>query len=354
MIDYKGFADRRRESERQGKLRGIGFSNYIEACGLAPSNIAGAIGAGIGLYETAEVRFSPTGTVSVYTGTQTQGQGHETAFAQIVADRLGIPVEQVRVVHGDTGEVQWGHGTYGSRSAAVGGSAIADACTKVVEKAKKVAAHLMEASVADIEFQDGTFTVAGTDKSKSIGEVIMASYVPHNFPLDEMEPGLDERSFYDPKNFTYPAGTHIAEVEIDPDTGETRIANWVAVDDFGTLLNPMIVEGQIHGGIAHGVGQAMLEEVVYDEGGQLVTGSYQDYTMPRADDLPSFTVGYTETPCPHNPLGAKGCGEAGAIAAPAAVINAITDALGVTHIDMPATREKIWRAAQGKFAMAAE
>jgi carbon-monoxide dehydrogenase large subunit len=354
MIDYDGFPARRQEAERHGKLRGIGFSNYIEACGLAPSNIAGAIGAGIGLYESAEVRFSPTGTVSVFTGSQTQGQGHETAFAQIVSERLGIPVEQVRVVHGDTGEVQWGHGTYGSRSLAVGGSAIAEACGKVIEKAKKVAAHLMEASPEDIEFADGTFSVAGTDKSKAIGEVIMAAYVPHNFPLDQMEPGLDERSFYDPKNFTYPAGCHIAEVEIDPETGETRIVNWVAVDDFGTLLNPMIVEGQVHGGIAHGVGQAMLEEVVYDEGGQLITGSYQDYTMPRADDLPSFKVGYTETPCPHNPLGAKGCGEAGAIAAPAAFINAVTDALGTEEIAMPATREKVWRAARTRLAAAAE
>ena len=354
LVDYDSFGERRRASERRGKLRGIGFSNYIEACGLAPSNVAGAIGAGIGLYETAEVRFSPTGTVSVFTGSQTQGQGHETAFAQIVSDRLGIPVEQVRVVHGDTGEVQWGHGTYGSRSLAVGGSAIAEACGKVVEKARKVAAHLMEASVSDIEFENGQFTVAGTDKSKSIGDVIMASYVPHNFPLDEMEPGLDERSYYDPKNFTYPAGCHISEVEIDPETGETRIVDWVAVDDFGTLLNPMIVEGQVHGGIAHGVGQAMLEEVLYDEDGQLVTGSYQDYTMPRADDLPAFRVGYTETPCPHNPLGAKGCGEAGAIAAPAAFINAVTDALGTEDISMPATREKIWRAAQARPAMAAE
>ncbi len=354
VIDYDGFAQRRQESERRGKRRGLGFSTYIEACGLAPSNIAGAIGASIGLYETAEVRFSPSGTVSVFTGTQTQGQGHETAFAQIVAQRLGVPMANVRVVHGDTGEVQWGHGTYGSRSLAVGGSAIAQACDKAVNKARKVAAHLMEASETDITFEDGVFSVAGTDKTKTIGEVILAAYVPHNFPLQEMEPGLDERCFYDPKNFTYPAGCHIAELEIDPETGEIAVANWVAVDDFGTLLNPMIVEGQVHGGIAHGIGQAMLEEVVYDSDGQLVTGSYQDYTMPRADDLPAFKVSYTETPCEHNPLGAKGCGEAGAIAAPAAFMNALTDALGTEDISMPATREKVWRAARSRTAMAAE
>ena len=353
LIDYDGFAARRQDSERKGKLRGIGFSNYIEACGLAPSNIAGAIGAGIGLYESAEIRFSPTGTVSVFTGSQTQGQGHETAFAQVVADRLGLPMDNIRIVHGDTGEVQWGHGTYGSRSLAVGGSAIAEACGKTIEKAKKIAAYMMEASAADIEFKDGTFSVAGTDKTKTINEVIFASYVPHHFPLDEMEPGLDARSFYDPKNFTYPAGCHIAEVEVDPETGETHIANWIAVDDFGTIVNPMIVEGQVHGGIVHGIGQAMLEEVVYDEDGQLVTGSYQDYTMPRADDVPSFTVGLTETPCPHNPLGAKGCGEAGAIAAPAAFINALTDALGTEEVSMPTTREKVWRAAQTKRVRAA-
>jgi carbon-monoxide dehydrogenase large subunit len=336
--DYAGFAARKAEAAGRGKRRGIGFSTYIEACGVAPSNIAGAIGAGVGLYESAEVRFSPTGTVTVYTGTQTQGQGHETTFAQVVTEQLGIPIENVDVVHGDTGRVQWGHGTYGSRSLSVGGSAIVLACRKAIEKGKKVAAHLLEASEADIEFKDGNFTVSGTDKSKSIGEIIMAAMVPHNFPLEEMEPGLDQRAFYDPKNFTFPAGCHICEVEI---------VKFTAVDDFGKLVNPMIVEGQVHGGIAHGVGQALLEGCVYDGGGQLVTGSYMDYAMPRADDLPSFDLGFTETPCPHNPLGVKGCGEAGAIAAPAAVINAVTDALGISHLDMPATPEKVWRAAQG-------
>ncbi len=347
LADTAGFAARKQEAAARGKRRGLGFSTYIEACGLAPSNVAGAIGAGIGLFESAEIRFNPTGSVAVFTGSQAQGQGHETTFAQVVADRLGIAIENIDIIHGDTGRVQWGHGTYGSRSLAVGGSAIAKACDKIIEKGKKVAAHALEASAADIEFKDGTFTVSGTDKSMGIGEVVMAAYVPHNFPLDEMEPGLDERVFYDPKNFTFPAGCHICEVEVDPETGTVEIANWVAVDDFGILVNPMIVEGQIHGGVTHGVGQALLEACVYDDEGQLLSGSYNDYAMPRAADLPSFKVAYTVTPCPHNPLGVKGCGEAGAIAAPAAVINAITDAIGVSHIDMPATPEKVWRACQG-------
>jgi carbon-monoxide dehydrogenase large subunit len=349
--DYDSFETRKAEAASRGKLRGLGFSTYIEACGIAPSNVAGAIGAGIGLYESAEIRFSVTGTVTVLTGSQTQGQGHETTFSQLVADRLGIPIENVDIVHGDTGQVQWGHGTYGSRSLAVGGSAIITACDKAIEKAKKVAAHLLEASEADIEFADGTFTVSGTDKSKAIGEVIGAAMVPHNFPLDEMEPGLDQRSFYDPKNFTFPAGCHICEVEVDPDTGATEISAFTAIDDFGNIVNPMIVEGQVHGGITHGIGQALLEGCVYDpDSGQLLTGSYMDYAMPRADHLPSFKVDYTVTPCPHNPLGVKGCGEAGAIAAPAAVINAITDAIGVSHIDMPATPQKVWQAIQAQAA----
>lgn len=348
--DYDGFASRRKAAAGEGKLRGIGLSTYIEACGLAPSNVAGAIGAGIGLYESAEIRFDPTGTVSVYTGSQTQGQGHETTFAQVVASTLGIPLENVEIIHGDTGQVQWGHGTYGSRSLAVGGSAIVTACNKAIEKGKKVAAHLLEASEADIEFADGTFTVSGTDRVKTFGEIVMAAMVPHNFPLEEMEPGIDQRAFYDPTNFTFPFGCHICEVEIDKDTGTVDIVNFTAVDDFGKLVNPMIVEGQIHGGIAHGVGQALMETCIYDDSGQLLTGSYMDYTMPRADDLPSFKLGFTETPCPHNPLGVKGCGEAGAIAAPPAVINAVIDALselGVTDITMPATPQKVWQAIHG-------
>ncbi len=354
LADVAGFGARNAEAKSRGKLRGIGFSTYIEACGVAPSNIAGAIGAGIGLYESAEIRFGITGTVTVLTGTHAHGQGHETTFAQLVSDRLGLPIDNVDVVHGDTARVQWGHGTYGSRSLAVGGSAIALACDKAIEKGKKVAAHLLEASAADIEFKDGNFIVSGTDKSKSFGEIIAAAMVPHNFPLDEMEPGLEQRSFYDPKNFTFPAGCHICEVEVDPETGRVEIANWTAVDDFGKIINPMIVEGQVHGGIVHGVGQAMLENCVYDpETGQLVSGSYMDYCMPRADDVPTFNLGFTETACVHNPLGVKGCGEAGAIAAPAALINAVTDAVGVAHLDMPATPEKVWRALQSR-AEAAE
>jgi carbon-monoxide dehydrogenase large subunit len=348
LADYDGLEARTADAKSRGKLHGIGFSTYIEACGVAPSSVAGAIGAGIGLYESAEIRFAITGAVTVFTGSHSHGQGHDTTFAQLVSDRLGVPYDNVDVVHGDTARVQWGHGTYGSRSLAVGGSAIALACDKAIAKGKKVAAHLLEASVTDIEFKDGNFTVSGTDKSKAFGEIVAAAMVPHNYPLDELEPGLDQRAFYDPKNFTYPAGCHICEVEVDPDTGVVEIARWTAVDDFGKLVNPMIVEGQVHGGIAHGVGQAMLENCVYDpESGQLVTGSFMDYCMPRADDVPSFNLGFTETLCPHNPLGVKGCGEAGAIAAPPALINAITDAIGV-DIDMPATPEKVWRAVQAR------
>ncbi|MET4807233.1 xanthine dehydrogenase family protein molybdopterin-binding subunit [Limibacillus sp. MBR-115] len=353
MIDYKGFAERKRQSAAKGKLRGIGFSAYIEACGIAPSAVVGSLGAGVGLWESAQVRFNATGSVSVFTGSHSHGQGHETTFAQLTAEKLGIPYENIEIVHGDTGSIPMGMGTYGSRSLAVGGSAIIRACDKVIEKGRKIAAHLMEASVEDVEFDGGQYKVAGTDKSKTIAEIAFTAYVPHNYPED-VEPGLDETAFYDPLNFTYPAGTHIAEVEIDPETGVTEIVDWVAVDDFGKVINPMIVEGQVHGGVAQGVGQALLEGCVYDpETGQLLTGSYMDYCMPRADNLPLLKVATTETACTHNPLGVKGCGEAGAIAAPAALMNAITNALGC-EIDMPATAEKVWRAAQARGAQAAE
>ncbi len=353
MIDYNGFPARKAASKANGKLRGIGFSAFIEACGIAPSAVVGSLGAGVGLWESAQVRFNPTGSVSIFTGSHSHGQGHETTFAQLVSDTLGIPMENVEIVHGDTGSIPMGMGTYGSRSLAVGGSAIAKACDKIIEKSKKIAAHLMEASVDDVEFDNGTFRVAGTDKEKSIGEIAFTAYVPHNYPED-LEPGLDETAFYDPLNFTYPAGVHICEVEIDPSTGVTDIVDWVAVDDFGKVINPMVVEGQVHGGVAQGIGQAMLENCVYDaDSGQLLTGSYMDYCMPRADDLPSFRVSMTETACTHNPLGVKGCGEAGAIAAPPAIINAITDALGILFMDMPATPEKVWRLAN-QHAQAAE
>ena len=357
MIDYAGFEARRAEAAKRGKYRGIGLSSYIEACGIAPSAVVGALGGRVGLYESAVVRVDPTGTISVFTGTHSHGQGHATTFAQIVADKLGLPIESIDIVHGDTDRIPFGMGTYGSRSLAVGGSAISKAVDKVIEKGKIIAAHMMEAAEADLEFKDGKFTVAGTDKEKSFGEIALSAYVPHNFPHDRLEPGLEETAFYDPLNFTYPAGTHICEVEIDPGTGVVDVVDWAACDDFGNLVNPMIVEGQVHGGIAQGVGQALLENAHYDENGQLLTASYMDYCMPRADNLPSIKVDYTVTACTHNDLGVKGCGEAGAIASPPAVINAIVDALsvvGVTDMSMPATTEKIWRAINDATTKAAE
>jgi carbon-monoxide dehydrogenase large subunit len=355
LIDYKNIGRRKRDSARKGKMRGIGFSAYIEACGIAPSAAVGSLGAGVGLWESAEVRVNPVGTVEVLTGSHSHGQGHETTFAQLVSDRLGIPIEQVAIVHGDTDKVQFGMGTYGSRSGAVGMSAVAKALDKVIAKGKKVAAYALEASEADIEFKDGRFGVAGTDKSLAFGEVALQAYIAHKFSGQDLEPGLKEGAFYDPTNFTFPSGVHVCEVEIDPETGVTRVDRWVAVDDFGVIINPMIVEGQVHGGIAQGVGQALLEGAHYDASGQLVTASYMDYCMPRADDLPSFQVDHTTTPCPSNPLGIKGCGEAGAIAAPPAVINAITDALGHEDVSMPATPQVVWRAARkAAFRTAAE
>ena len=350
MADYAGFANRKADSEANGKLRGIGLSCYIEACGLAPSALAGALGAGVGLWESGEVRVNPTGSVTVLTGTHSHGQGHETTFAQLVASRFGISVDDVEVVHGDTGKMDFGLGTYGSRSLSVGGSALSVAADKVVEKGRKIAAHLLEGDVDNIDFEDGEFRLKESNRSKTFQEIAFAAYVPHDYPIEELEPGLAEKAFYDPVNFTYPAGTHICEVEIDPETGVTEITKFTAVDDFGTIINPMIVEGQVHGGVAQGIGQAMLEQCVYDESGQLQTGSFMDYCMPRADDLPNFTVGMTTTVCTHNPVGAKGCGEAGAIGSPPAIINAITDAVGVRDISMPATPEKVWRAIQEQRA----
>jgi aerobic carbon-monoxide dehydrogenase large subunit len=351
--DYANIGKRKRESARNGKLRGIGISSYIEACGIAPSQAVGSLGAGVGLWESAEVRVNPVGTVEVLTGCHSHGQGHETTFAQLVSERLGVPIDNVSVVHGDTDKVQFGMGTYGSRSGAVGMSAIYKALDKVIEKGKKVAAYVLEASAGDIEFKDGKFSVKGTDKSADFGSIALQAYIAHKFSGQELEPGLKEGAFYDPTNFTFPAGVHICEVEIDPGTGMTRIDRWTAVDDFGVVINPMIVEGQVHGGIAQGVGQALLEGAVYNKDGQLVTASYMDYAMPRADDLPSFSVGMSVTPCPSNPLGVKGCGEAGAIAAPAAVINAITDAVGHEHVSMPATAETVWKACQRSATRAA-
>jgi len=346
--DYAGFESRRAEAARRGTLRGIGIATYIEACGIAPSAVVGSLGARAGLFEAATVRVHPTGSVTILTGSHSHGQGHETTFAQLVADGLGIPIESVEIVHGDSAKIPYGMGTYGSRSLAVGGTAIIKAMDKIIAKGKKIAAHLLEAAEADIEFKDGQFSVAGTDRSKSIGEIALTAYVPHNFPHEELEPGLDETAFYDPKNFTFPSGAYVAEVEIDPDTGRIEIVNFNASDDFGRIVNPMIVAGQVHGGLAQGIGQALLEGCVYDRAtGQLLTASYNDYAMPRADDLPAFALSTHATYCTHNPLGVKGCGEAGAIGAPAAISNAIVDALkpmGVRHVEMPATPEKIWRA----------
>ena len=348
-IDHDRYGERKAESAKRGKLRGFGISTYIEACGIAPSALVGALGAGAGLYESATVRVHPTGSVSVFTGTHSHGQGHETTFAQLVNERLGVSVENVEVVHGDTDRIPFGMGTYGSRSASVGGSAIYKAIDKIVEKSKKIAAHLLEASVADIEFEDGKFRVAGTDREKTFGEIAFTAYVPHNYPIETTEPGLEDSAFYDPKNFTFPGGCHLVEVEVDPETGVVEVVEVAIADDVGVIINPMIVDGQAHGGLAHGIGQALLEEAVYSGDGQLLSGSFMSYCMPRAADLPSFKVGNHVTACTHNPLGIKGVGEVGAIGVPPAVINAVIDALtplGVTHIDMPATPEKVWRAIQ--------
>ena len=344
--DYKGIAARKAASAAKGKLRGVGFSAFIEACGIAPSAAVGSLGAGVGLWESAEVRVNPIGTVEILTGSHSHGQSHETTFAQLVSDRLGIPIENVSIVHGDTDKVQMGMGTYGSRSGAVGMSAIFKALDKIEAKAKKVAGHVLEAAESDIEFKDGKFTVKGTDKAIDFASVALNAYIAHKFNGQELEPGLKESAFWDPTNFTFPAGVHICEVEIDPDTGVVTVERYTAVDDFGKLINPMVVHGQVHGGIAQGIGQALMEGAKYDEDGQLVTASYMDYCMPRADGLPSFTVDTIETACPSNPLGIKGCGEAGAIASPPAVINAVTDALGHEDIAMPATPAAVWRAAQ--------
>ncbi|TCM80535.1 xanthine dehydrogenase family protein molybdopterin-binding subunit [Rhodovulum steppense] len=354
IADVAGFEARLAESKARGKLRGLGINCYIEACGIAPSHLVGQLGARAGLYESATVRVNATGGLVVMTGSHSHGQGHETSFAQVVADMIGIPENMIEIVHGDTANTPMGMGTYGSRSLAVGGSAMVKATNKIIAKARKIAAHLMEASPEDIELKDGRFTVAGTDKSVAWGDVTLAAYVPHNYPLDEIEPGLEETAFYDPNNFTYPAGAYACEVEVDPETGKVTVERFAAADDFGNIVNPMIVDGQVHGGIAQGIGQALLETTTYDEYGQLLSGSYMDYAMPRASDVPFYAVDHScQTPCTHNPLGVKGCGEAGAIGSPPAVVNAVVDALQragmthITHIDMPLTPSRVWAAMQG-------
>jgi len=353
MADLSGLGARVAEAKSRGKLRGFGIAHYIEACGIAPSALVGQLGARAGLYESATVRVNATGGLVVMTGSHSHGQGHETTFPQVVAEMIGIDPNMVEIVHGDTSKTPMGMGTYGSRSIAVGGSAMVRATEKIINKAKKIAAHLMEAAEGDIELKDGTFSVAGTDKSVAWGDVCLAAYVPHNYPLEELEPGLEETAFYDPSNFTYPSGAYGCEVEVDPATGKVEIVGFFAADDFGNIINPMIVEGQVHGGLAQGIGQALLEGCAYDASGQLISASYMDYAMPRADDLPAFQVDHSAcTPCTHNPLGVKGCGEAGAIGSPPALVNAVIDALhrgghSVPHIDMPLSPARVWAAMNG-------
>ncbi|UWR24882.1 xanthine dehydrogenase family protein molybdopterin-binding subunit [Sulfitobacter sp. S223] len=353
MADISGFEARRKASEAKGKLRGFGVNCYIEACGIAPSNLVGQLGARAGLFESCTVRVNATGGLVVMTGSHSHGQGHETSFAQVVADMIGIPEDMVEIVHGDTANTPMGMGTYGSRSLAVGGSAMVRATEKIIAKATKIASHLLEASEGDVELKDGAFTVAGTDKSVAWGDVTLAAYVPHNYPLEEIEPGLEETAFYDPSNFTYPSGAYACEVELDPETGQVTVERFSAADDFGNIVNPMIVTGQVHGGLAQGIGQALLENCSYDSDGQLLSASYMDYAMPRASDLPFYDVDHScQTPCTHNPLGVKGCGEAGAIGSPAAVVNAVLDAMRsggstVDHIDMPVSPHRVWEAMNG-------
>ena len=351
MVGYDEFRAQQK-NQQNGKLVGIGISTYIEACGIAPSAVVGSLGARAGLYESAQVRVQPTGKINVYTGAHSHGQGHETTFAQIVADKLGIGLDDVEIVHGDSDAVAFGMGTYGSRSLAVGGSAIMKSIDKILEKGKQIAAHSLEANPEDVSFADGKWSVKGTDKSVSFGDVALTAYVPHNYPAD-LEPGMDFSSFYDPANFTYPFGAHIAVVEIDKETGKVTLKRFVAVDDVGNVINPMIVDGQIHGGVVQGVGQALFEGAIYDDQGQLLNGSYMDYTMPRADDVPMIETDRTYTPCPHNPLGVKGAGEAGTIGSTAAVVNAVVDALkhlGVRDIQMPLTPERVWQTMQDHSA----
>ena len=347
--NYEKLKKERDKARSDGKLMGIGFSTYVEACGIAPSAVVGSLGARVGLYDAASIRVHPTGKVSIYTGAHSHGQGHETTFSQIVADSFGIGMEDVHVVHGDTEIVPFGMGTYGSRSLAVCGSAIMKSVDKVKEKGARIAAHKLECSPEDLEFANGSWTVKGTDKSVGFGDVALKAYVPHNPYPENEEPGLDFASFYDPANFVYPFGAHICVVEIDNDTGEVKVTRYITVDDAGNIINPMIVEGQVHGGVAHGIGQALYEGAVYDDSGQLLNGSMLDYCMPRADNFPMFETDTTVTPCPHNPLGVKGIGEAGTIGSTPAVVNAVVDALsdyGVKDLQMPLTPQRVWGAMQ--------
>lgn len=347
LADRDGFAERRAAAEAEGRLRGLGISCWIESSGAAPSAAVTALGCRAGLFEAAKIRVHPTGGVTVFTGAHSHGQGHETTFAQVVADKFGLSLEQIDVVHGDTATVPFGMGTYGSRSMAVGGGALALTADKVIEKGRKIAAHLLEASAEDVVFEESAYKVTGTDRQAAWGEVALAAHIPANYPLDILEPGIEETTFFDPANFTFPNGVFVCEVEVDRETGTVRVERLTAVHDVGRVINPMIVDGQLHGGMAQAVGQTLLERVSFDaDSGQLLSGSYMDYALPRAADLPIFETAIHEVPCAHNPIGVKGAGEAGATGAPAAVINALIDALtplGVEAIDMPATPEVVWR-----------
>ena len=350
IVGYQRFRQEQEQARREGRYLGIGLSTYVEICGAAPAAIATTLGAQAGLFESALVRVHPTGKVTVFSGSSPHGQGHETTFSQIAASELGIPVEDVEVVHGDTAQVQWGIGTFGSRSAAVGGTAIHLGVQKIKDKVSKLAAHLLEAAEEDIVYEDGKLFVRGApSNAKTFQEIALAAHVYSSNLPEGMEPGLEATSFFDPSNFTWPFGTHVATVEVDPDSGEVKLLRYVAVDDVGNVINPMIVDGMVHGGVTQGISQALQEEALYDENGQLLTGSMMDYAVPKAEDLVSFELERTVTPSPVNPLGVKGAGETGTIAASAAVINAVVDALapfGVKHIDMPAKPEKVWRLMQ--------
>ncbi len=347
-IDFDGFEERRTLAKNAGKYRGIGFSTYVEIAGGHSSKVAAKLGGTVSRFEAAEVRVHPSGETTVYCGTDSQGQSHETTFAQLVSVELGIPHDQVTVVEGDTDLVRFGRGAYGSRSLVVGGTAIIKATQKIVAKGKRISAGLLEASVGDIEFSDGVFSVKDTNRSMTFNELAGAAYAPQNFPMLDVEPGLNEIAFYDPENWTYPGGCHVCELEVDGETGEIEIHRIVAVDDVGTIINEAVVHGQIQGGLVQAVGQALLEESLFDpETGQLTTGSFMDYALPRADDVPNLEILTHATKCLHNPLGAKGCGEVGAVGLPPAIINAVLDALSplnVLDITMPATAPKVWKA----------
>ena len=351
IFDYKAFRREQESARKQGRYLGVGFSTYLEACGLAPSAVAGALGAQAGLYESANIRVHPTGKVTVFTGSHSHGQGHETTFAQVVADELQVPIDDVDIIHGDTGQVPFGMGSYGSRSGPVGAAAIYVSAQKIKEKAKKIAAHLLEANEKDVTYEGGKFFVKGSpDRSKSFFDVSLMAYLAHNLPKG-LEPGLEAISFFDPGNFVFPFGTHICVVEVERDTGQVKLVRYVAVDDLGRVINPMIVDGMVHGGIAQGVSQALWEHAEYDENGQLITGSMMNYALPKADELVQVELARTETPTPVNPLGVKGAGETGTIASTAAVANAVMDALspfGIKHIDMPLTPGRIWEALRGR------